>query len=102
MLTTSNFQEIFEQAYQAVVNHPVHALAHIYRRSIYQELQSGNIENGPLARKWLAVITARYVLLIWQNRRPHDDLATRALALAEQVCNQEVQGEVAQDEAGNY
>jgi hypothetical protein len=100
--TSLHLQETIEQAYESMIYHPRFALAHIHRRSIYQQLQLPEVKHGQLARKWLAIITARRVLPVWQHTRPHDNLAIHVLTIAERVCNQEIQIEIAQEEAGKY
>jgi hypothetical protein len=68
-----------ETAMASLTAHSDHALAPHFRHEIYQTF---SLLGRPNAVGWLGVITARYVLPIWQSERPEDSLVSQAIDAA--------------------
>ena len=82
----AKLQQVLEQANTAMLTHPQHQLAPLYRRCIYSALDSVTDNRGQLARARLALLTARHVLPIWKQGRPDDSLPEKVLKWRKVLC----------------
>jgi hypothetical protein len=81
MPPTPELIEAVTIARTAMQEHPTHQLLPIYRRTIYEAM-------GARVRGYLALITAEYVLPIWQKAQPTDHMPDRIIALGKDVWHQ--------------
>src|SRR5258708_18479142 len=76
MPLTNTLLDIVQAARSAVDTHPNYALSPMNRKQVYKHFSEFA---KPQARGWLAVITARYVLPVWQREQPDDLSALQAI-----------------------
>ena len=100
MLLPSQVQQAIDRAAEAMMLHPAHALHPLYRRDIYTAFGPTNEMRCRLSRGWLAVITARHVLPLWQQAQPNDDLPEHLLDIAKGVLQGIVAARTAESQAG--
>lgn len=88
-LSFNNLDKIIEKALTAVRSHPRYDLELGYRQAIWAALETppDNINQvkdvGRKRRLFLAILSAKHVLPLWEKIRPDDDLPHRCLAQAE-------------------
>lgn len=86
MLICTNLERIVEQALTSVHNHPNHDLNLGYRQAIWAAYGEKN-NFGHRRRSTLAILTAKYVLPIWDLVFHDDNTPLHILTTAEQVLN---------------
>ncbi|MDQ3930288.1 MAG: Imm5 family immunity protein [Chloroflexota bacterium] len=96
----AHLQQAIEQAYAAMVRRDDHAVIPIYRQRIYAAFGPARDQLSYQCRGWLDVLTARFVLPMWQEVWPGDPLATRLFVLAEDVLHGRKQRTAVADELG--
>ncbi len=103
-------------ALDVIQRHPTHRFAPSQRRALYELFGPNTHPLVKRARGWLAIITARRVLPVWQEAATHDDpeddpdaelivdahTPERLLALAEGVLQGTIEHDVASKAAGDY
>lgn len=77
-------QEILNRSHAQMVQHPQHALLPIYRRQIYDILNNEPTTRGLRVYEKLAILTAEYVLPLWQDAVLTDILPKLVLEAARQ------------------
>lgn len=98
-MSSNELNLVVERAYQAMIKHPEHDLLPIWRHEIYRLLSIDINTDGERIRKRLSVITARYVMPIWDDAKLNNPLLERLINLAEGIMNNTVPVDLAQDEA---
>ena len=74
---------LLDQRHRAMDHDQHHRLLPIHRQSIYRALDAKNIWQQNQGRARLALVTARYVFPIWEQRWKEDNLMPQILATAE-------------------
>ncbi|MBW4507121.1 MAG: hypothetical protein KME64_11490 [Scytonematopsis contorta HA4267-MV1] len=97
MTLPSKLQKLIVDALLSVRHHPDHDLNLGYRQAIWAAF--GDNENGQKSRAFLANLTVRHVLPIWNDKFPHDDRPSYILNLAEQVTAGKISKSVAEKES---
>ncbi len=77
--------------------HSEHVIILVNRREIYHLLDVNNLADRPVFKK-LSIITARYVLPIWQSTRPTDATPGHMLNMAEMIFENKMSPSVARME----
>jgi hypothetical protein len=85
VLMSPSLQQLLADLLDAVQRKPTHDLLPVQRNMVYGQLGSATAPEGWSRRAWLAILTARRVLPLWQRERPDDTRAEALLALAETV-----------------
>ncbi len=81
MSPPETLQQTVHRVYQSMLSHPEHRVPPFDRQSIYQVLDS----LSRCARGWLALLTARHVLPIWEQVRLGDPMPAHLLDMTEAV-----------------
>src|SRR5690348_2644649 len=68
-----------------MLSHPTRQLLPQFRQRIYLALRHDNDTRGVRTRGYLASVTARYVLPIWQSAKPGDQTAEHTVRMAEAI-----------------
>jgi len=87
MRFSHDLEEAIKRAYADMMAHPSHALIPVSRQAIYDLLDLSDPTQSRRSFRWLSIITARYVLPIWQTARFTDSTPKRALDMAEEIMN---------------
>lgn len=85
MSMPDDLQHAIAVAAAALLQDPQHCLLPIYRKVIYQALDSVTAPHGIGGRARLALITAQQIAPIWQRGWPNDSLIPRLLRVAQDV-----------------
>lgn len=102
----TELQSLIQECLKVITQDTNHYLQPFYRQKIYKAFgpanRRDNVEN-PLTLtfadkvfSWLAILAARYVLPIWQQPFPQDNLPQHLLATAEGVLKGTVQVQIAE------
>src|SRR5690242_10799237 len=75
LLRSESHQRVIGVALNAVQAHPQHALLPYWRQQIEQSVGDPADADGYRPAVSLAILTARYVLPLWQQARPDDNRA---------------------------
>src|SRR5262245_35392482 len=78
-----------------------HHLRPWHRLAIYRALEVTTDGRGDQAQAWLAILTAKHVLPLWQRERPADELPIWCLLQAEDLLRGSVDSAVAHEVASN-
>lgn len=82
-----SLQQVISQAHLQMLNHPQHALTPFHRHRIYRVLNAVDETIDQYKYKYLAGITAQFVLPIWQQVWPTDEMPHSLLHTAERLLN---------------
>jgi hypothetical protein len=99
MTLPHTLQELVDEAYAAMIRDPNHALPPLYRKDIYRLISAGQANGGRLARARLALLSARYVIPIWERARPTDVGPPGLLRMAEALLTGQDIAEAARSQA---
>ncbi len=109
MSLPTELTQVIKNAQDAVEKHPYHDLNLGYRQAIWAALgpslktsQRGGNNAGLKRRAFLAILTTRYVLPIWERVRPEDHILQDLLAEAEQVLTGTVDKETAWNDRDRF
>jgi len=92
-------EKTIQRVKSEMMTHSEHAIIPVNRRAIYHLLDVNNsLADRPVFKK-LSMITAQYVLPIWQNTRHTDATAEHMLHLAEMVLENKMSPNAAKTEA---
>ena len=100
MTLPAELQKAIDRAHASMVSYSEHALIPIWRRDIYKAFCPAGDPRSQATRGWLAVITARRVLPVWQQARPNDNMPFLLLNIAEGVLGGTSDTDAARDKAG--
>lgn len=101
MLMPTALQAILDRSLSQMLQHPQHVLLPIYRRKIYEIVNSDPGIREQKIYERLSIRTAEYVLPIWQQTWPTDYLPQFMLATAKQVLTGTVSPTQAKQIAGD-
>lgn len=83
MSLSKETQQSIDIAYKYMTKNAENAISYYYRWKIYETFTLNNRQQGEKIFKRLAIISARYVLPIWQNVQPSDKRPENLLDMAE-------------------
>lgn len=99
MLLPLQLQQAIEQAEAAMAFNEKHTLAPFYRQAIYKAISSITDDKANHLCGWLALLTAQYVLPIWEQDWPNSSLAFHLLDVAKAVLHGKTDADTATVEA---
>lgn len=85
MSLPAQLKKAIDSAYKAVLSQPEHDLMPAYRQAVYNACGGFNSLTGYRFQTSLAIITARYVLPIWDKVWPEDDFPWQLLDIGQKV-----------------
>jgi hypothetical protein len=108
----SQLEKVINKSLKAVDSHPQHDLNLGYRQAIWTALDYSNNDNlisqnnsnnlGHQRRAFLANLTIAYVLPIWYQEFPHDNLPQYLLSEADKLTRGMVEKEIAEQDYNNF
>jgi hypothetical protein len=87
MLIPQELEKTIERAYTQMKAHPARALVPIHRQALYNLINLNDSLHERRSFKWLAIVTARYTLSIWQNTKLDNRSPEYLIKMAEGILN---------------
>jgi Immunity protein Imm5 len=99
---SKEIQEALDIAYDSMLANIENCVSYFYRKQIYQMLMINSQSQGQQIFKKISLLSARYVLPIWQSAKPTDKTPEMLLDMADEFIKGTVSFDVMRQEADAF